>query len=147
MIARRPMLLQQAVIGWKELVRFPKLNLGPVVAKIDTGAQTAALHADHIEVAGRRVKFAIADDGEHKRYAAPLVGFKRIKSSNGHSEMRPVIRVTIELGATLIKAEITLTDRSDMGVPMLLGRNVIKGKFLVNPAKTFQLSRKGKVSP
>jgi hypothetical protein len=142
MIVRRPMLHQLATVGWKEHVRFPKLKLGPVVAKIDTGARSAALHADHIDIEGQWVRFRV----EGKRCAAPLKGFKRVKSSNGQSEMRPVIRATIELGTAVIKAEITLTDRSDMGVPMLLGRSTIKGKFLVNPGKTFLLSRKRKVA-
>jgi hypothetical protein len=112
--------------------------LGPIIAKIDTGARTSALHADAIEVAGKRVRFEI--DG--KRYAAPLVGHKRVKSSNGQSETRAVIRATVQLGAKVFKTEITLTDRTDMEVAMLLGRNSIKGLVLVNPAKSFVLTRR-----
>jgi hypothetical protein len=135
---KRPMLFSLPIVGWKEHVSFPKLKLGPLVAKIDTGARTSALHADEIEVAGKRVRFVI--DG--KRYAAPLVGHKRVKSSNGHSETRAVIRATVQLGSNTFKTEITLTDRTDMDVPMLLGRNSINGSFVVNPAKTFVLSRR-----
>jgi hypothetical protein len=135
---KRPMLFSLPLVGWKEYVSFPKLKLGALVAKIDTGARTSALHADVIEVAGRRVRFEI--DG--KRYAAPLVGHKRVKSSNGQSETRAVIRATLQLGATVFKTEITLTDRTDMDVPMLLGRNSMKGLCVVNPAKTFLLTRR-----
>lgn len=130
-------------IGWKEHVSFPRLKLGPIVAKIDTGARTAALHADSFEVAGRRVRFVIG----HKRLAAPLAGFKRVKSSNGISELRPVIRVTLQLGNRQFKAEITLTQRADMGVPLLLGRTTISGKYLVHPSRSFLLSRKDKLHP
>ena len=136
------MLLSLPVVGWKEHVFFPKLNLGPVVAKIDTGARTSALHADEIEVVGRRVRFII--DG--KRFAAPSMGVKHVKSSNGISETRAVIRATLQLGNMVMKTEVTLTDRTDMDVPMLLGRNSIKTLFVVNPAKTFMLSRR-KVIP
>ena len=129
-------------IGWREWLSIPELGIPRIKAKIDTGARTSALHADEIEVAGRRVRFVI--DG--KRYAAPLVGHKRVKSSNGHSETRAVIRATIQLGIKQLKTEITLTDRTDMDVPMLLGRNSIKGLFVVNPAKTFILTRR-KTSP
>lgn len=147
-IAKRPMMFSLPVTGWKEHVRFPKLRLGPLVAKIDTGARTAALHADVIEVSGRRVRFVIIDeDGRKRSYRAPLVGYKRVKSSNGAAETRAVIRATLELGGKSIKAEITLTDRKDMGVPMLLGRATIKGQFVVNPARTFLLSRKRKGGP
>jgi hypothetical protein len=135
---KRPMLLNLPILGWKELVSFPKLKITGVIAKIDTGATTSALHADVIEVVGRRVRFEI----EGKRYAAPLVGHRRVKSSNGKSETRAVIRATIQLGGQTMKTEITLTDRTDMEVAMLLGRNSIKGVFLVNPAKSFILSRR-----
>ncbi len=135
---KRPMLFSLPLIGWKEYVVFTRLKLGPLVAKIDTGARTAALHADSIVISGKRVRFLI--DG--KRYAAPLVGHKRVKSSNGQVETRAVIRATIQLGNQIIKTQITLTDRTDMDVPMLLGRQSIKGLFLVNPAKTFVLSRR-----
>jgi hypothetical protein len=135
---KRPMMFALPLVGWKEAVSFPKLKLGPVVAKIDTGARTSALHADVIEVKGRRVRFVI--DG--KKYAAPLTGFRRVKSSNGFSEMRPVIRATIQLGAKAFKTEMSLTDRTDMDVPMLLGRNTITGLFVVNPGKTFLLTKR-----
>ena len=139
------MLFSLPVIGWKEHVHFPKLRLGPIVAKIDTGARSAALHADVIEVSGRRVRFVIVgEDGRKRSYRAPLVGHRRVKSSNGASETRAVIRATLELGNKTLRADVTLTDRKDMGVPMLLGRATIKGQFVVNPAKTFLLSRKRK---
>jgi hypothetical protein len=137
------MMFSLPLIGWKEHITFPRLGLGPLVAKIDTGARTAALHADEIQVSGRRVRFLIVgEDGRRRWYQAPMVGHKRVKSSNGISELRPVIRATLELGGKLLKAEMTLTDRTDMDVPMLLGRATIKGHFVVNPAKTFLLSRK-----
>lgn len=126
------------IVGWKEAVRFPKIRLGPIAVKIDTGARTSALHADKIDVRGRRVRFVIAGKG----YAAPLTGFRRVKSSNGISEMRPVIRATVQLGYIVMKTEISLTDRTDMDVPMLLGRNSIKGLFVVHPGKTFLLTRR-----
>jgi hypothetical protein len=135
---KRPMMFALPLVGWKESVRFPKIKLGPIAAKIDTGARTSALHADVIEVRGRRVRFVI----DAKAYAAPLVGFRRVKSSNGISEMRPVIRATVQLGSVLMKTEMTLTDRKDMDVPMLLGRNSIKGLFVVHPGKTFVLTRR-----
>jgi hypothetical protein len=131
-------LLPLPVVGWKEAVIFPKLKLGPIIAKIDTGARSAALHVDAIGIAGRRVRFMIG----RKRYGAPLVGYKRVKSSNGHSELRAVIRATVQIGTVTMKMEITLTNRTDMDVPMLLGRNSVKKLFVVHPGKTFLMTRK-----
>jgi hypothetical protein len=140
----RPTAFALPLVGWKEHVRLPKLKLGPLVAKVDTGARTASLHADEIEIKGRRVYFGMMDNGHMRRFKAALAGTKRVKSSNGMSEIRPLIRVTIAIGGQQFRADVTLTDRTDMGVAMLLGRATITGRFLVNPARTFLLDRKVK---
>jgi hypothetical protein len=115
-----------------------------VIAKIDTGARTAALHADDIITKEKRVIFVLNIDGVQHKLDMPIVGMKRVKSSSGHSEKRVVIETGIQIGNHKFKAEVTLTNRGDMGVPMLLGRNTIKGRFLVNPARSFLISRKKK---
>ena len=61
------------------------------------------------------------------------------------SELRPIISTLVELGLHQFETEITLTNRTDMGVPMLLGRNAMKGRFLVNPGRSFLISRKKKL--
>jgi hypothetical protein len=130
------------MIGWKEHVRLPKLAIGPIVAKIDTGARSAALHVDAIEFRGSRVSFVTINDGKRHIHLAALRGVKRIKSSNGISETRAVIETEIQLGRQKFMTEITLTNRTDMEVPMLLGRSSIRGRFLVHPGRTFILSKK-----
>ena len=131
----RPILPQ---LGWKEDVELPELQTELLVAKIDTGARSSALHAEDISVIGRRVNFRF----EGKKHELKLIGAKRIKSSNGQSQLRPMIETEVVLGAHRFIAAITLTDRGDMEVPMLLGREAIKGRFLVNVARTFIHSRK-----
>lgn len=126
------------LIGWKEDICLPQLGPGKLVAKIDTGARISALHAEDISVIGRRVSFRLAG----KNHEMNLVGAKRIKSSNGVTQIRPMIETEIALGHHRFMAAITLTDRGDMGVPMLLGREAIKGRFLVNAAHSFILDRK-----
>jgi hypothetical protein len=140
----RPTAFALPMIGWKEHVTFPRLGLGPLIAKIDTGARTATLHADTIEVTGRRVRFGILEDGVMRHFRAGLIQTKRVKSSNGISELRPVIRVTVQLGLMKFRIEMTLTDRTDMDVPMLIGRNAIKGRYLVHAGRTFVLDRKAR---
>lgn len=120
---------------------MPKLGLGPLIAKIDTGARTAALHAEDIIIRGSHVRFAIPTDGRMHHYELPIKGQRRVKSTSGHSEMRAVVETDIAIGGTKFTAEITLTDRTDMGVPMLLGRATIRGKFIVNPGSSFLISR------
>lgn len=125
-------------LGWKEEVQLPELHAGFLEAKIDTGARSSALHAEDISVIGRRVSFRLGGKVHHVK----LVGAKRIKSSNGHTQIRPMIETEIILGQHRFAVDITLTDRGDMGVPMLLGREAIKGRFLVNAGRIFMLGRR-----
>jgi hypothetical protein len=139
----------RTLIGWQETVSLPELGAGPIVAKIDTGARSAALHADDIEITGRgkrmRVRFKVQRRGSSSRRIEcemPLHDLRRVKSSNGQIELRAVISTPVEIGGQLIEAEITLTQRADMGAVMLIGRSSIKGSFLVDPSRTFLRSRR-----
>lgn len=140
-----------ALVGWQESVRLPELDAGPIVAKIDTGARSAALHADDIQISGRgkrmKVRFKLQRrSGSNRRVECemPLHDLRRVKSSNGHIELRAVISTPIKIGDHVLEAEITLTQRSDMGAAMLIGRSSIKGTFLVDPSRTFLRSRRPK---
>ena len=133
-------------IGWKEDVALPEIGIGKLIAKIDTGAKSAALHAENITIMGRRVGFTMELGGKRRNCLARFSELKRVKSSNGQSELRPLIETEIEIGAHRFSIIISLTDRADMGVPMLLGREAIIGRFLVNPAKRFMLRSRKVVS-
>ncbi|MGE0006893.1 MAG: ATP-dependent zinc protease [Parvibaculaceae bacterium] len=139
----------RALIGWQETVSLPELGAGPIVAKIDTGARSAALHADDIQITGRgrrmKVRFKVQRRGSSSRRIEcemPLHDLRRVKSSNGHIELRAVISTPVEIGGHVLDAEITLTQRSDMGAAMLIGRSSIKGTFLVDPSRRFLRSRR-----
>jgi len=134
-------IIAPGLIGWRERVHLPKLGLGPLIAKIDTGARSAALHAEDIIIKGNHVRFAIPNNGRNHHFELPIKGQRRVKSTSGHSEMRAVVETDIAIGTAKFTAEITLTDRTDMGVPMLLGRATIRGKFIVHPGRSFLISR------
>ena len=136
-----------ATIGWREYVRLPDLGIGPLIAKVDTGARTAALHAVNVHITGdgdgRTVQFdAVIDEVSQsiRRCVLPLHGIKRVKNSSGATEERCVVETEIEIGASRWNVLVTLTDRGDMGVPMLVGRSAIKGRFIVDPGQSFLLS-------
>ncbi len=138
-----------ALLGWQESVRLPELGAGPIVAKIDTGARSAALHADDIHISGRgkrmKVRFKVQRRGNSARRIEcemPLHDLRRVRSSNGQTELRAVIATAIEIGDQVLDAEITLTQRADMGAAMLIGRSSIKGTFLVDPSRTFLRSKR-----
>lgn len=131
-----------ALIGWREKVSLPALGVGTIVAKIDTGARTAALHATDIRIAGGKVAFVVEVKGRHHHCSLPLKGERRVKSSSGHSEARAVVETEVAIGRHRFTIEVTLTNRTDMGVPMLLGRASLDGRFLVHPVRTQILSAK-----
>ncbi len=144
MATLRPTLYPSPLIGWREDICLPDLSAELLIAKIDTGAKTAALHAEDIHTKDGRVHFTLEIVGKRRHFQLALHGTKRIKSSNGMSEDRPIIIARLAIGAHQFETEITLTNRTDMGVPMLLGRDAIKGRFIVHPGRSFILSRRKK---
>jgi hypothetical protein len=136
-----------ALAGWREYVNLPALGVGPLIAKLDTGARSAALHAENMAIYDRdgesRIRFDVPDgDGGGVRSCdLRLVHERLVKNTGGRKELRQVVETEIEMGGIVWQAQITLTDRTDMGVPMLLGRATIKEHFLVHPARSFVVSR------
>jgi hypothetical protein len=132
-------------IGWREWVRLPDLGRASVKAKVDTGARTSALHAEALRFVrrgGKRfVRFVVYPRQRSKKGAmeaiAPLVGSRSVRSSNGVTEVRPVVLTTLELGGATWEIELTLTRRDVMGFRLLLGRQAIRGHALVDPGRSF----------
>lgn len=135
----------RVVVGWREWVALPDLKVTRIKAKVDTGARTSALHAEDIRYVRRRsatlVEFVVMaeQDGSTVRAiaTAPLIEERRVRSSNGTVELRPVIETTVRLGAHEWVVEVTLTRRDMMGFPMLLGRQAVKGHAVVDPGRSF----------
>ncbi len=64
---------------------------------------------------------------------------REVRSSSGHEEIRPFIRTTIEIGGQRWPIHLSLTRRDSMGFRMLLGRQALRGRVLVNPGTSFVL--------
>ncbi len=144
--SRRP---ARPVIGWREWVALPDLGIDPIKAKVDTGAATSALHAFDLERftedARPMVRFKFHPlqrrDEPVILARAPLVDVRRIRSSDGRVSERPVIATLLRLAGRTFPVEITLTPRDDMGFRMLLGRQALRGRFRVDPARAFTAGR------
>ena len=126
-----------AVIGWRERVSLPDLGIPEFVAKMDTGAHFCALHATEIKVEHGLVSFRF-DTGQ--KLTAKLIGRKEITSSNGATQKRPLIRTRIKIGKKTINSLVTLVDRSKMKDKMLLGRKLLRQRFLIDPTLSYALS-------
>lgn len=133
------------IIGWREWVSLPELRILEVKAKIDTGARSSALHAFDIEKFHRQgkqmVRFKVhpyqGDTTRAVTAEAELIDERRVRSSDGHSQLRPVIQTTVELSGDRWPIEITLTNRDLMSFRMLLGRQAVRELFLVDAGQSF----------
>lgn len=67
----------------------------------------------------------------------PLLARRRVRDSGGRTELRPVVETRIELFGQSWPIEITLTRRDSMGFRMLLGRQGIRGRFVVDPGSSY----------
>ena len=135
--------MDKTTIGRREWVRLPELGLGPIEAKVDSGAFTSSLHAVAIEIveteSGPVAEFEVwpdhPDGTTRIQCRAPIVEERPVKDSGGEPENRPVIRTPIRIGDHVVDAEVTLTDRSSMKYQMLLGRTAIRRDFLIDVAR------------
>jgi hypothetical protein len=137
--------VNKVVIGRLESIALPDLAIDDLQVRVDTGAKTSSLHVDNITkliVDGvHSVTFDLHPDMHNvdtmQKCTAPISDMRKVKSSNGTTEQRYVIETPIVLGEEKWSIEITLTDRSDMSYLMLLGREALGKRFLVDPSKVF----------
>lgn len=133
---------EKKVVGKKELISIIDLELYNLDAKIDTGADSNALHCDHIFVDNQNlVHFRLLDEVHEsyhgKKIIMPLYKMKHVKSSNGTIQERPSIRVSVEFFGKRYNTIISLTNRADMKYPMLIGRKFLANKFLVDVSQEY----------
>lgn len=134
---------EKIVIGRKDRIDFPKLKLFNIDAKIDTGAYTTAIHCNNVETktAGSKkyVVFQLLDpshpDYNHKEIKLPLHKLKRVKNSFGHSEKRFIVKTDVIIFGERFEIEMSLSDRTKMQYPVLIGRKLLQNKFIVDVSK------------
>ena len=129
---------------------MPDLGVDAIEVKVDTGARSSALHAFDLrsfETEGvEYVRFTIhperGDEVESLRVECPVIARRWVTSSSGHRTRRPVVRTTVQLLDQAWPIEVTLTNRDTMGYRMLLGRQAIQRRFLVDVSKSYQGGKK-----
>jgi hypothetical protein len=134
-----------ATIGWREWIALPELGIRAIKAKIDTGARSSALHAFDIELFNRgeqamvrcRVHPWQGDTAETIFVEAPLAAQRTVRNSGGIETLRPVIITAVELLGQRWPIELTLTSRDCMGFRMLLGREAVRRRLLVDPGRSY----------
>jgi len=123
-------------LGRSDRVDLPGLGLTNIHAKIDTGAYTCSLHCSRAEIIDGKLEFVLLDE-EHPEFTGMKFVFKKfekreIKNSFGEAEMRFVIKTTIKIYDHLIKAEFSLSNRGNLKFPVLLGRKILRKRFVID---------------
>jgi ribosomal protein S6--L-glutamate ligase len=128
---------RRIVLGRHEWLALPVLGVGPLHVKTDTGARSSSLHAEEIELGGdgNRVSFVTKDHwGRRYPIEADVIDKKTVRSSSGEATRRIFIETeALIAGGFRWKMRISLAGRSEMRCPMLLGRQGMRGCFLIDP--------------
>ncbi|MBI9068538.1 MAG: 30S ribosomal protein S6--L-glutamate ligase [Salinivirgaceae bacterium] len=133
--------MNKIVVGSEEWCSLPQLGIPAVKARVDSGAKTSALHATNIAPFTKDgspwVRFEVhplEHDGKTTIYCESQVIDKRsVKNTSGTSETRFVIKTVLSIADRTWEVELTLANRDSMGFRMLLGRQAMAGKMLVDP--------------
>lgn len=148
---KAPTTKPKQIIGMTDLVDFPDLGLFDIQAKVDTGAFTSALHCKDVRVVRsglkRKLSFWLIDKTglPARKFRSDQFSQRMIKNSFGVAELRYVIQTRIVLFGRTIKAEFTLADREQLKNPVLLGRKLLRNRFLVDVSQK-NLSYDAKIS-
>jgi hypothetical protein len=141
---------EKFIIGRSDKIDLPDFGISNISAKVDTGAYTSAIHSVNPKISGTRKKilaFSIVDPGNSEvrgqRYRTEDFTEKIIRNSFGQIEKRYVIKTNILIFNKVIETEFSLSNRSEMRHPILLGRKLLKKGFVVDVSR-FNLSYKGK---
>ncbi|MBK7651500.1 MAG: ATP-dependent zinc protease [Flammeovirgaceae bacterium] len=126
-------------LGRSDRVDLPGLGLTDIHAKIDTGAYTCSLHCSRAEIVDGKLEFVLLDE-EHPEFTGMKFTFKKfdrreIKNSFGEAELRYVIKTSIKIYDHVLKAEFSLSNRGNLRFPVLLGRKILRRRFLIDVTK------------
>lgn len=133
------------IIGRKEKISLVEWGLSDIPAKVDTGAYTSAIHCEYaqiVNIGGKQVLEFILLAPSHKHYKDQVIrtehfSQKRVKNSFGQVETRHKVTTKICIFGQEFEGEFTLSERSKMKNPILLGRKILKGRFLIDVDKVY----------
>lgn len=143
------------IVGWREWVALPELGVKKIKAKIDSGAKTSALHASKVTFAklGQKEKVLFKIHPRQESLSpkieteADLLDQRVVKSSHGFTTRRPVIKTKLSIGDESWPIELSLVNRDVMGFRMLIGRQAIRRRFLIDCEHSFLTRKKANKRP
>jgi len=137
------------ISGWREWVGLPGLSIRSIKAKIDSGARSSCLHAFDMEMMEREgaswVRFAVhpiqRNDAKVVWCEAPVHDVRSVRSSNGEVSQRVVIRTLLSIFGRRWPIDLTLNNRDAMGFRMLIGREAVRGRFVIDSGGSYFAGR------
>ncbi|MCY3782296.1 MAG: ATP-dependent zinc protease [Chloroflexi bacterium] len=138
------------VLGWREWASLPGLGIAAIKAKLDTGAKTSALHAWDLSlrmVEGRQwIRFRVHPMQRDKVTSvvceAPVSDQRWVMNSSGTRERRYIITTNLQIGSSRWPIELSLANRDAMGFPMIIGREAMRDRLIVDPHASYRAGRK-----
>ncbi len=139
-------------LGWREWAALPDFDVSAIKVKLDTGARTSSLHAfdmDRFQRDGvEMVRFQILPEQRSREgrvgVEAEVTDERWVRNSGGGRELRPVVETRIRIGKDEWRIELTLTRRDEMGFRMLLGRQALRNRAVVDPGSSYRAGRRKK---
>lgn len=128
-------------IGRAEKIDLLDFAVLGVPAKVDTGADASSIWTSNVEEKEDGLYFTLFGPdspnytGIQQRFTKPDYSITRVANSFGHKELRYKVKLRIRVKGRVVRATFTLSDRSQKVYPILLGRKLLTGKFLVDVAK------------
>ncbi|HEV7381959.1 MAG TPA: RimK/LysX family protein [Dyadobacter sp.] len=126
------------IIGATDIVDLPELGWFGVPVRVDSGATTSSIHCSKVKLITEGDETVLRFYLDARKGAPPqsftVKNFKEtiVRNSSGKEEKRYVIKTSIKIFGRKIRTEFTLANRKKMSYPILLGRKLLKGRFLVD---------------
>lgn len=135
------------VIGRAEIVRFPELDEMTVHARIDSGARTSAIWGDAKINSDNNLEVVFCGNNS-KVYTFNEYDRLAVATSTGHIDKRFTVRLLVVIKGKKIRATFTIANRASQVYPVLIGRNVLRGKFIVDVkvGKTLKVAEKKRIN-
>lgn len=132
------------VAGWRESIDLPDWGITGIAAKMDSGARSSCIDAREMDIIEGEehghVRFIVVGPQGDVEREEPILDWRFVRDSGGHSALRPVIRVRVSMGDMSWEDEVTLHDRTEMRHRVLIGRRILAGRFVIDSSRSFVLT-------
>jgi len=120
------------IIGSSAFITLPQIGIVNIKSKVDTGARTSSLHCSEILIDTTKKWVTFVPLNRIKSIKMPISKITAVKSSNASVEKRAFVKLNVIINNCLYTAEFSLTNRTGMRYPVLLGRSLLKNNFIVD---------------